>query len=240
MLNKRIAAALAGASLASLTILAPAAGAEEVLEIGGECFIENIVVQEEVVGTETVAEPVDREGDWPVGDVKGPEGWTFNPETENGTITADIPENTPVGEYDATIYHFGYSKNQVSEATTFQVVERDITESRTWTERVPVPCAGDGDDQNDGSQGPEEWTDASRQMDVKVLAQQQALNAPAAPAAPAPAPAAAEEPAEVTPAPAAQQTQLADNGIGGTLTALAVGLVAVGAGAALLLRRRTN
>ncbi|RSZ64247.1 hypothetical protein EAH68_04395 [Corynebacterium hylobatis] len=236
MLNKRIAAALAGASIASATFLAPAATADEILEIGGECFIENVVVQEEVVGTETVAEPVDREGDWPVGDVEGPEGWTFDPETGDGTITADIPENTPAGEYDATVYHFGYSKNQVSENTTFKVVERDITESRTWTERVPVPCAGD--EEKDDSQGPEEWTEASQQMDVKVLAQQQALNAAAAPAAPAPA--AAEQPAEVTPAPAAQQTQLADNGIGGALTALAVGLVAVGAGAALLLRRRTN
>lgn len=231
MLNKRIAAALAGASIASATFLAPAATAYEVIEIGGECFIEDVVVQEEVVGTETVAEPAQREGDWTIGDTEGPEGWTFDTETEDGTIIADIPENTPAGEYEVTLYDFGYSKNQVWEKIPVTVVERDITESRSWTERVPVPCA------EEETEGREEATEASEQMDVKVLAQQQALNAPAAPA---PAPVVAEEPAEVNPAPAAQQSQLADNGIGGALTALAVGLVAVGAGAAFLLRRRSN
>jgi hypothetical protein len=249
MFTPRIAAAAAGASIAASALLAPSAFAAEILEIGDKCYIEEVVTQEEVVGTRTVAEPAAHQGDWQVGEVEGPEGWTFDHTGASGTsddqaqgggiITADIPAGTPAGEYTATAYDFSYSKNQVSEIITFTVVEEEVTESRTWTEREEVPCAG-GDD---SASGDESGSGTSNQqagfVDHKVLAQQQAMNAPA-PAAGA-APAAVTPSAEqVTPAPAAQQMQLANNGIGGTLTALAVGLLAAAAGAGLLLKRRAN
>ena len=258
MFTPRIAAAAAGASIAASALLAPSAFAAEILEVGDKCYIEEVVTQEEVVGTRTVAEPAAHQGDWQVGEVEGPEGWTFDHTGASGTsddqaqgggiITADIPAGTPAGDYTATAYDFGYSKNQVSEIITFTVVEEEVTESRTWTEREEVPCAGgddsaSGDESGSGASGDESGSGTSNQqagfVDHKVLAQQQAMNAPA-PAAGA-APAAATPSAEqVTPAPAAQQMQLANNGIGGTLTALAVGLLAAAAGAGLLLKRRAN
>lgn len=273
MLNKRIAAAVAGASIASLALIAPSASAEEILEIGDKCFVEKVVTQEEVVGTRTVTEPAPREGDWPIGKVEGPEGWTFDYSDATGgqgqgddNINATIPTDTPAGEYTAEVFHFGYSKNQVSESVPFTVFEEDVTERRTWTDREEVPCENDdssnggeesedrceesgngGDESSNGGDTTgaecEESMVASGQqtgfVDYKVMAQQQAMNAQNAPQTPAPA-AAAPVTEEVTPKQAAQQTQLANNGIGGTLIALAVGLLAAAAGAGLLLKRRSN
>ncbi|QGU03798.1 hypothetical protein [Corynebacterium comes] len=254
MFNKRIAAAVAGASLASLTFLAPPASADQILEIGDKCFVEEVVTHEEVVGTRTVAEPVARQGDWPIGEVEGPAGWTFHhtdttegPGQGAGTIVADIPAGTPAGEYTAVAYHFGYSKNQVSEPVTYTVVEEDITESRTWNDREEVPCEDDihddtasGDGSHSGDSGASGASDQQADfVDYKVLAQQQAMNAPATAPAAVPA-AAAPATEEVTPTQAAQQMQLANNGLGGTLIALAVGLAAAAAGAGLVLKRRAN
>ncbi|QGU03306.1 LPXTG cell wall anchor domain-containing protein [Corynebacterium comes] len=76
-------------------------------------------------------------------------------------------------------------------------------------------------------------------VDHKAIAQQQAANAPAAQGAPAKAAPATQEAAQVK--AAAQQKQLANTGVAGTLIALAVGLIAAAAGAGLLvLRRRAN
>lgn len=254
MLNKRIAAAVAGASIASFALIAPPASAEEILEIGDKCFVEKVMTQEEVVGTRTVTEPAPREGDWPIGKVEGPEGWTFDYSDGTGdqgqggkNINATIPTDTPAGEYTAEVYHFGYAKNQVSESVPFTVVEEDVTERRTWTDREEVPCengdSGNGNGGEESGNGGEESRVAAGEqtgfVDYKVQAQQQALNAQAAPQAPAPA-ATAPATEEVTPKQAAQQTQLANNGIGGTLIALAVGLLAAAGGAGLLLKRRSN
>lgn len=266
MLNKRIAAAVAGASIASFALIAPSASAEEILEVGDKCFVEKIVTQEEVVGTRTVTEPAPREGDWPIGKVEGPEGWTFDYSDAPGgqgqgddNINATIPTDTPAGEYTAEVFHFGYAKNQVSESVPFTVFEEDVTERRTWTDREEVPCenddssngdeefeerceeSGNGDDTT-GAECEESLVASGEQtgfVDYKVMAQQQAMNAQNAPQTPAPA-AAAPVTEEVTPKQAAQQAQLANNGIGGTLIALAVGLLAAAAGTGLMLKRRSN
>lgn len=253
-MNKRIAATIAGSTLALLALQAPAAHAEgtgEIIEVGDKCYIEKSMTEEKVVGTRSVAEHATREGEWPVGDVEGPEGWTFEkpestgPDSAERTITATIPADTPTGDYTVTVYHFGYNKNQVLEHVPFTVVEEEITETRTWKEREEITCEVEGDE---GGNGTEEGTEedveyqvlsdsATNTVDHKVLAQQQALNAPAAGTA-TPQGAQAAPAAEVTPAPAAQQVQLATNGTSGTLTVLAVGLLAVAGGALLLFRRR--
>ena len=247
-MKKANTAAIAGTTISLLALQIPTAHAEvddalEVLEIGDKCFGEKVFTEEEVVATENVAQPAEREGDWQIGDIEGPEGWTFD-RVEEGetTVTAHAPADTPTGEYTVQAFHYGYNKNQVTEFITFEVVEEDITESRTWTEREEVPCADDVDG-DETTNGEDELTsevlsdERFNNVDYKVLAQQQALNAPApAPAAAADADAAAA--AEVTPAPAAQQVQLADNGTSGALAAVAVGLLAVAGGALLMFRRR--
>ncbi|MDO5512835.1 hypothetical protein [Corynebacterium sp.] len=250
-MNKRIAATIVGSTLILLPFHAPSALAEgtgEIIKSGDKCYVEKTMTEEEVVGTRSVAEHATRDGEWPVGDITGPEGWTFErpestgPNTAERTVTASIPADTPVGEYTATVYHFSHNKNQVTEVLPFTVVEEEITETRTWKDREEIPCAVDGtghDNENgdvDGAQSQVLSENAANFIDHKAIAQQQALNAPAAPAAPAAAAKAA--PAEVTPAPAAQQVQLANNGTSGVLGALAVALLAVAGGAMLLLRRR--
>lgn len=253
-MNKRMAATIAGSTLALLSLPCPAAHAEgtgEIIEVGDTCYVEKTMTEEKVAGTRPVAEHATREGEWPVGDIEGPEGWTFGkpgstgPDSAGRTITATIPAYTPTGDYTVTVYHFGYNKNQVLEHVPFTVVEEEITESRTWTEREEIPCAVEGDE---GVHGSEEGTgddvehgvlsdSTTNTVDHKVLAQQQALNAPTAgtvtpqgtPATPAD---------EVTPAPAAQQVQLAADGTSGMMTVLAVGLLALSAGAVLVFRRR--
>lgn len=251
-MNKRIAATVAGSTLALLALQAPAAHAEgtsEIIKVGDKCYTEKTMTEEKVVGTRSVAEDATREGEWPVGDVEGPEGWTFGkpestgPDSAGRTITATIPADTPTGEYTVTVYHFGYNKNQVLEHVPFTVVEEEVTETRTWKEREETTCEVGGDEGDNGTEeGTEEGDEHqvlsdSATVDHKVLAQQQALNAPAA-GTTTPQGAQAAPAAEVTPAPAAQQVQLATNGTSGVLTVLTVGLLAVTAGALLLFRRR--
>ncbi|MDO5670803.1 MAG: hypothetical protein Q4G50_12485 [Corynebacterium sp.] len=72
--------------------------------------------------------------------------------------------------------------------------------------------------------------------DVKAQAQMQALNAPAAPAKQATQPAPAAQ--QAAPVAQAQGGQLADTGVAGTLKALAMGMLAVVVGGALLTLRR--
>lgn len=219
-----------------------------------KCFQQKENFEEKVVGTRTVVKEVTREGDWQVGDIEGEEGWTFEkPEEGDKTVSATIPDGTPAGEYPATIYHFSYNKNQISEEVVFHVVEEEVKESRKWTELeeiscvVPLALAGlipgalAGGSSQAGSAQPGELPGGPRGevagdfVDHKVLAQQQAGNAAAGNAA-----AAAPATQEVTPEHSAQETQLANNGIGGTLLALAVALLAAFAGAGVLLKRRTN
>lgn len=240
-----------GSSALGSSALGSSAGGSSGLD---KCFQQNERTEEKVVGTRTVVKDVTREGDWPVGDIKGAEGWTFDkPEGSNKTVSATIPADTPAGEYPATIYHFGYNKNQISENVTFHVVEEEVKESRKWTELeeiscvVPLALAGlipgalAGGSSQAGSAQPGELPGGPRGevagdfVDHKVLAQQQAGNAAAGNAA-----AAAPATQEVTPEHSAQETQLANNGIGGTLLALAVALLAAFAGAGVLLKRRTN
>jgi len=266
MFNKRIAAAVAGAFLVPFAFLPTAVageGAEEIIKVGDQCYVEKVITEEKVVGTRTVAETGTRASDWQVGEVKGPQGWTFQQKAvgegqdrANHAITANIPEGTPAGEYTAEALHFSFSKNQVSETVTFKVVEEDVTESSTRTERHEVPCmdetrtergeGGEGDRTRGGEgQGNERGRESQvlgagqeNFVDFKVLAQQQAVNAPAAaPAAANTANTAAAAPA-AAPATAAQQQQLANTGISGVLTILAVGLLAAAGGAALILKRR--
>lgn len=261
MFNKRIAAAVAGASLVPFAFLPTAAageGAEEIIKVGDQCYVEKVVTEEKVVGTRTVAETGTRASDWQVGEVKGPQGWTFQQKAvgegqdrANHAITANIPEGTPVGEYTAEALHFSYSKNQIAETVTFKVVEENVTESSTRTERREVPCMDETRTERGGENGGEgEGNERGREsrvlgegqenfVDFKVLAQQQAVNAPAA--APAAANTTAAAPAAAAPATAAQaaqQQQLANTGISGVLTILAVGLLAAAGGAALILKRR--
>ena len=240
-----------GSSALGSSALGSSAGGSSGLD---KCFQQNERTEEKVVGTRTVVKDVTREGDWPVGDIKGAEGWTFDkPEGSDKTVSATIPADTPAGEYPATIYHFGYNKNQISENVTFHVVEEEVKESRKWTELeeiscvVPLALAGlipgalAGGSSQAGSAQPGELPGGPRGevagdfVDHKVLAQQQAGNAAAGNAA-----AAAPATQEVTPEHSAQETQLANNGIGGTLLALAVALLAAFAGAGVLLKRRTN
>ncbi|MDO5670691.1 MAG: hypothetical protein Q4G50_11925 [Corynebacterium sp.] len=246
-MNKATAAIIAGTTISLLTLQIPTAHAEadEILEIGDKCFVEKVVTEEKVIATETVAQPTEREGDWQIGEIEGPEGWTFG-EVKEGetTVNARIPGDTPTGEYTVKAFHYGYNKNQITEFITFEVVEQDVTESRTWTEREEVPCASDvdGDETTNGNE--DELTsevlsdERTNFVDYKVLAQQQAATAPAPAAGTATAPVASTPAAEVTPAPAAQQVQLADNGTSGTLVAVAVGLLAAAGGALLMFRRR--
>ena len=212
-----------------------------------KCLQETERTEEKVVGTRIVVKDVTREGDWPVGDIKGPEGWTFTkPEGEGKTVSAVAPEGTEVGEYPATIQHFGYNKNQVAENVVFPVVEEEVKESRSWTELDVISCAvpaallglipgvtsgGQQGEQPGGPRG-EVLDNSVANVDHKVAAQQQAVNAPAA--------GATKTTAEVTPEHSAQETQLAGNGIGGTLVGLAVALLATLAGAGVLLKRRSN
>lgn len=240
-----------GSSALGSSALGSSAGGSSGLD---KCFQQNERTEEKVVGTRTVVKDVTREGDWRVGDIKGAEGWTFHkPEGSDKTVSATIPAGTPAGEYPATIYHFGYNKNQISENVTFHVVEEEVKESRKWTELeeiscfVPLALAGlipgalAGGSSQAGSAQPGELPGGPRGevpgdfVDHKVLAQQQAGNAAAGNAA-----AAAPATQEVTPEHSAQETQLANNGIGGTLLALAVALLAAFAGAGVLLKRRTN
>ncbi len=240
-----------GSSALGSSALGSSAGGSSGLD---KCFQQNERTEEKVVGTRTVVKDVTREGDWRVGDIKGAEGWTFHkPEGSDKTVSATIPAGTPAGEYPATIYHFSYNKNQISENVTFHVVEEEVKESRKWTELEEISCAVPlalaglipgalaGGSSQAGSAQPGELPGGPRGevpgdfVDHKVLAQQQAGNAAAGNAA-----AAAPATQEVTPEHSAQETQLANNGIGGTLLALAVALLAAFAGAGVLLKRRTN
>ncbi len=257
MFNKRIAAAVAGASLVSFSFLPTAVageGAEEIIQVGDQCYVEKVTTEEKVVGTRTVPETGIRAGDWQVGEVKGPEGWTFQQKAVNQgedraehAITATIPAGTPVGEYTAEAFHFGFSKNQVSETVTFKVIEEDVTESSTRTERHEVPCMDETHTEHGGEGGHGEGGERVRESqvlgdtqenftDFKVLAQQQAVNAPAA--APAAGTAAAPAAAASVDTTQVAQQQLANTGISGVLTILAVGLLAAAGGAALILKRR--
>ncbi|HHU67542.1 LPXTG cell wall anchor domain-containing protein [Corynebacterium sp.] len=267
MFNKRIAAAVAGASLVPFAFLPTAAageGAEEIIKVGDQCYVEKVITEEKVVGTRTVAETGTRASDWQVGEVKGPEGWTFQQKAvgegqdrAEHAITANIPEGTPTGEYTAEALHFSFSKNQVAETVTFKVVEENVTESSTRTERHEVPCMDEtrtergggegegGDNTRGGGEGGEQGRESQvlgegrdNFVDFKVLAQQQAVNAPAAAPAAAANTAAPAAAAPATAAQAAQQQQLANTGISGVLTILAVGLLAAAGGAALILKRR--
>ena len=251
--SSALTSSVLGSSALGSSALGSSAGGSSGLD---KCFQQNERTEEKVVGTRTVVKDVTREGDWRVGDIKGKgtEGWTFHkPEGSDKTVSATIPAGTPAGEYPATIYHFGYNKNQISENVTFHVVEEEVKESRKWTELeeiscvVPLALAGlipgalAGGSSQAGSAQPGELPGGPRGevpgdfVDYKVLAQQQAGNAAAGNAA-----AAAPATQEVTPEHSAQETQLANNGIGGTLLALAVALLAAFAGAGVLLKRRTN
>lgn len=107
------------------------------------------------------------------------------------------------------------------------------------TERGEVTDGGNAGHTGQNTQGQAPATGPVAGQDVKAAAQAQAANAPAyAPKGAATQPIKAEQKTAAQPAPQAQERQLANTGVEGTLLTLAAGLMALAAGALLVLRRR--
>lgn len=123
------------------------------------------------------------------------------------------------------------SGSAVADGSAASSDNKDNTPSDKGEGPATGPVAGD-DAKADAQQGKGPATGPVAGNDPKAAAQAQAANAPAYTKGNAPAA------AEKAPAQAAAKQQLANTGVAGTMIAIAAGLLAAAAGAALLVLRR--
>lgn len=171
------------------------------------------------------------------------------------TVTVTPSKGSSIGDFDSSIGGSSDDENSssiggaallgLSALGALGLLSSGAASSASSDESAPV--AGD-DSQTDSEQpadgpvaGPDAKADAQKEQpatgpvggaDPKAAAQAQAVNVKNVPAGTQAAPQAA------APAQTAQQKQLANTGVQGTIVALAVGLIAAAAGAALLIFRR--